>query len=833
MGGVRPRLLTRAPSIDRALPRPRLLNRVGTARVVSVAGPEGSGTSTLAAQIGALTPSMAWCRLAPGFDRFGDVVEMVASTLGTDVTASASVLGAADQLLDMFEAQPLTVVIDDHHLAADGDIDRMVGELAALVPPDGRIVLAGAVRPAGLIGLVPRGTLQLIGATDLAFTAEEGADLFARTGAPAERAATWVDQFAGWAQGVAAGAHAPDSSPDGTVAVLLGRLIEDQPDARPLLDAATVLPYVSDLLLEQLPDAADGLRLHPLVDATPLFVDHGEFVRLLDAARRAHAPSIDATRARTIGRTAGAVLADIDPTTAIEVFLDIDEPELAAEVLADHLTEIGVERALTWLYRLPPELRRRFPPVLAAGQATVEVDSALAAAEVRVETASTERSRREALFALGSIERHRGELAAAAGAFESALRAASDDADTAARISAELATTRWLLGDRLGARSALDDAPSSGETTWLRTQLDVVEGAAVAPAAGSTPSGDPFTDAATALAAIACGDASQAERFSEAAYLAAVSGGGEPFLAAAVVQAWRLLRDGAGDEALTTAEELERRLGPRHELGRIHGAIIRERISRHGADRGRHERDERRLRDLRRRGYASVEELASAVLDIDAPDTVDAGVVVNVLGAHTATVDERTIGRSDWKSKKAFEVLTVLATHAAAGARREQIIEAVWPGRPPEKGRTLLRTALSEIRKVVEPSRPTGEPSRFVSTNEDLIALEGALDLDLVERTLADDPADAFARLRRGLAPEVVATEWAADWPARVERLLIAAASQISDDAEATIRVQALDALIDAEPWQRTHYDDLAALYRSIGDDVSAADVERRWFADD
>ena len=102
-----------------------------------------------------------------------------------------------------------------------------------------------------------------------------------------------------------------------------------------------------------------------------------------------------------------------------------------------------------------------------------------------------------------------------------------------------------------------------------------------------------------------------------------------------------------------------------------------------------------------------------------------------------------------------------------------------------------------------------------------------------IERTLADDPADAFARLRRGLAPEVVATDWAADWPARVERLLIAAASQISDNAEATIRVQVLNALIDAEPWQRTHSDHLAALYRSIGDDVSAADVERRWFADD
>ncbi len=347
------------------------------------------------------------------------------------------------------------------------------------------------------------------------------------------------------------------------------------------------------------------------------------------------------------------------------------------------------------------------------------------------------------------------------------------------------------------------------------------------------PTGEALTDAATALVALDADDLDLARSTSEAAYVAAVAGGGDALLAAAITRAWTLLRSDDPETALTTIDELERRLGPRHELGRVHGAIVRERVSR-ADDRGRHERDERRLRDLRRRGYATVEALADTILDrnVDAfartrsgrgssrrthrhrrrpPDpTIRLEVEEGVRGAHGARC-ARPSGRG----------------------RREQIIEAVWPGRPPEKGRTLLRTALSEIRRVVEPSRPTGEPSKFVKTSEDLIALDGALDIDIADDLIADDPAAAFARLAEGLAPEVVSAEWTSDWPVRVDRLTIAAATQIPVDAEPSLRVNALEALITVEPWQRADYDALAALHRSRGDESSAADVERRWFADD
>ncbi len=830
----RPKLLTRPPRLDRLLPRPRLVAAAGDAAVVVVAAPEGSGCTTAAAQIAAARDAqVAWCRLADGYDTAADVVEMVAASLTVDLTPARRVVELADQLLDLFDLGPLTVVVDDHHLGDDGDLDRVIAECVDLLPADGRIVVASSARPAGLIGLVPAAHRTVLGPTELAFDADEAAELFESRGAPAAAADRWRVALDGWANGIAAGAHAPGGDPAGHVATLLDALAEADPSDGALVDLAASVTYVTAEVA-----AAVGIDVSPddlvdLVERTPVLGDHGGFVRMSEVAATTRRAAIGPEQVRRLRREVGIAIAAEDPTTAIDLLIEADAPEAAADVLADHLSEIGVERALTWLYRLPAELRRRFPPVLAAGQATVEVDVALADAELRVREATTDRSRREALLALGSVEAHRGELAAAAAALEAALRAARDDEVAAGRIAAELAGTRWLLGDLLGARAALDDAPPTPTAGWLRAQLDVLEGRAAAPT--EPIEGDPFSHASSALAALAAGDDAGASVEATAAYVASVDAGGEAFVAASAVRGWMLLRAQDRDEALLVAETLERRLGPRHQLARVHGAIIRERCSRVGSDTSRRERDQRRLRDLRARGYASIEQLAERILDgagTPARGAAD-GVEVRVLGDHEVCCGGRVIRRSEWKSKKALEVLTVLASHGPAGARREQVIEAVWPERPADKGRTLLRTALSEIRRRLEPDRPAGEPSRHLTTREDLIAFDGVLDLDVAEERVATDPGWVFGRLRRGLAPDVEAAEWAQDWIGRVERLTVRAASAVPADAAPADRVAALEALIGAEPWQRDHFDALARLHRDLGDEAAAADVERRWFADE
>ncbi|MFK8022475.1 MAG: hypothetical protein AB8G26_00820 [Ilumatobacter sp.] len=836
MGG-RPRLLTRPPRIGRLLPRHRLIDAAGASPVVALVAPTGSGCTTAAAQIAAADEhahgvAIAWCRLAHAYDTARDVVDMIADSLGAESSTSVRVIDLADRLLDMFEAGPLTVVIDDYHLASDGDIDRVIAECVELMPPTSRFVIATSARPAGLIGLVSAPNACILDATDLAFDADESRSLFEHHGANAADADRWHRQLGGWVQGVASGAHAPTGDPAEHVDTLLAKLNDAGPPATDIVDAVAALPYATAELLTQMNLGVDAGTLVDLVASTPLLTDHDGYIRMADTAAAAHSSHMDPERLARLRIAAGRLLADDDPTTSIDLLIDAGAPDLAADVLADHLSAIGVERALNWLYRLPSELRRRFPPVLAAGQATVDIDAALAAAQARVEIADSPRSRREALFALGSVEAHRGELAAAAGAFESALRSVRDDTVGSAPIAAALASTRWLLDDLLGARSALGGVVPDPATRWLQTQIDVADGVPT-PAIDLTDEDDPYTYAAAALTALVRGDTAAGLEHAAESYRRAVDGGGEPFVAAAAVRAWSLLRSDQHDAALQTADELERRLGPRHQLARVHGAIIRERGSRGSGDAGQHERDQRRLRDLRTRGYASIERLSSLVLDTEESPGHGVALEVCVIGEHRAICDGRTVRRSDWKSKKALEVLTVLASYGSAGGRREQIMEAVWPGRDPEKGRTLLRTALSEIRRVLEPDRPPGEPSRFLTAADDIIVLDGVLDLDRLDDLVSVDPAVAFGELRVGLAPTVVGAEWAQEWSPRVERLVVSAASTLPDNAERLQRIDALEALIAAEPWQRRHYDRLVELHRAGGDSSAADDVERRWFDDD
>lgn len=802
-----------------------------------VHGPVGSGVTTAAAQIAAATPTatVAWCRLSTGYDTARDVVGMVADTLDHELRPAGRVIELADQLLELAEAAPLTIVIDDHQLAADGDVDRMVAECAELLPPGSRIVVATSTRPAGLIGLLPPPRRAVLGSEELAFTDDEAATLFERHGAPADAAHRWNRELGGWAHGVAAGAHAPDGDPALHLTALLERLLAADPSDGTLVDAVAATDYVTHDLVTELGITISSAALASLVESSPLLTDHGGYVRLTDLAATTHRATMPPDHVAELRRSVATTIADDDPTTAVDLLLDADEPNAAADVLADHLSEIGVERALNWLYRLPADLRRRFPPVLAAGQATVEVDLALADAEARVEQATSERSRREALLALGSIEAHRGELAAAASALEAALRTTNADPASTERISTELAATRWHLGDLVGARATLVDLDRSTLARWLATQIDIVEGTPpMAPGNEARDTDDVYALASEALAALAARtDDERAAELAANAYASAVDGGGDPFVAASAVHAWSLLRLGRPDDALTVAETLERRVGPRHHLGRLHGAIIRERCSRVGGDAGQRDRDRRRLRDLRTRGFATVERLAERVLDESTNIAVGPALEVRVLGEHEARCDGRRITRADWKSKKAFEVLTVLASGGPGGRRREEVVEAVWPGRPPDKGRTLLRTALSEIRRVLEPDRPAGEPSKHLVAGDDIVTVSGSLDLDRVEATVDTDPAAAFDELCHGLAPSIVTCEWAQEWPTRIERLTVRAATQMPDDAERPQRIAALEALIGAEPWQRTHYDSLARLHREGGDEAAAADVERRWFADD
>ncbi|MDH3755272.1 MAG: winged helix-turn-helix domain-containing protein, partial [Acidimicrobiia bacterium] len=213
--------------------------------------------------------------------------------------------------------------------------------------------------------------------------------------------------------------------------------------------------------------------------------------------------------------------------------------------------------------------------------------------------------------------------------------------------------------------------------------------------------------------------------------------------------------------------------------------------------------------------------------------TTAAPLLVELLGHWRATTADGSIGPGDWKSKKAFEVLSVLAIASPSGRSREQVIEEIWPARDPDKGRTLLRTALSEIRRVLEPGRQRGEASRHVEAVGDRVVVRAETDVEAARGALANgDHQAAFTALARGLAPDCPEADWVDEQRSTVARLTLEAAEQVAASSGPS-QIAALEALVAAEPWSKDHVDALAAAHRTAGNAAAANAVERRWFEDD
>jgi DNA-binding SARP family transcriptional activator len=179
---------------------------------------------------------------------------------------------------------------------------------------------------------------------------------------------------------------------------------------------------------------------------------------------------------------------------------------------------------------------------------------------------------------------------------------------------------------------------------------------------------------------------------------------------------------------------------------------------------------------------------------------------------------------------KALEVLAYLAVAGERGAHREQVIEAVWPDRDPDKGRMLLRAALSEIRRRLEPERQTGEPSRFVASSGDHLQLEARVDLADARAAANGRPAGALERFRGELLEDLPYAEWAFEERRIVGTLRAHLADRVArdDHASSESRIAALELLLTDEPWRVDLYDQLRAAHLAAGNEAAARSVERR-----
>ena len=89
-------------------------------------------------------------------------------------------------------------------------------------------------------------------------------------------------------------------------------------------------------------------------------------------------------------------------------------------------------------------------------------------------------------------------------------------------------------------------------------------------------------------------------------------------------------------------------------------------------------------------------------------------VHLHVLGTFVLSLQGRPVTVSEWPSRKARDILKVLAGRGARGIRREALADLLWPD-DPDPG-SKLSVALSKLRRVLDPARRTSRTTSSTPT---------------------------------------------------------------------------------------------------------------------
>ncbi|WP_020587540.1 BTAD domain-containing putative transcriptional regulator [Desulfobacter curvatus] len=136
------------------------------------------------------------------------------------------------------------------------------------------------------------------------------------------------------------------------------------------------------------------------------------------------------------------------------------------------------------------------------------------------------------------------------------------------------------------------------------------------------------------------------------------------------------------------------------------------------------------------------------------------GLQVWMLGRFRVSVEGREIEHSQWPGSKALILFQYLAVHQSRGfIPKDVLVEMLWPDQNPDKTGKRFNTAMSRLRKILEPDLPPRAPSSYIQRKNDHYALSlgsgGRLDL-IKFRTMAEkalrmeksSSRDAFAIAR-------------------------------------------------------------------------------------
>ena len=186
-------------------------------------------------------------------------------------------------------------------------------------------------------------------------------------------------------------------------------------------------------------------------------------------------------------------------------------------------------------------------------------------------------------------------------------------------------------------------------------------------------------------------------------------------------------------------------------------------------------------------------------------------LVIDTLGRFVVRQGGQAIPDQAWRQRKAGELFRLLLVSPRRSALREQVIDALWPDKPPAVAQTLFHQATSSLRKALEPDLPEKFPSRYLWVDRGEISLqlpEGSrVDFEHFEEQIRNQAWEAaLERYRGDLFPGDVYADWAAEPRERLKQTVVRAALAVARDAiQARQYEKALSACQRAlalEPWQ-------------------------------
>lgn len=164
---------------------------------------------------------------------------------------------------------------------------------------------------------------------------------------------------------------------------------------------------------------------------------------------------------------------------------------------------------------------------------------------------------------------------------------------------------------------------------------------------------------------------------------------------------------------------------------------------------------------------------------------------IQLLGPFDAWRSGALIPPAEWRGQKTRDLLKVLLLARGQYVSTDQLCEWLWPGAAPEAAEANLRSAVSDLRRLLEPGLAQGRRSAFIHTRREgyRFNLEAPVQVDWLALEAALTPptnpaaATALERWPGELLPEDRYAEWAQPARERLRALRLEAWAALADRA--------------------------------------------------